>query len=106
MALVWLALALGAVLTIASLTYLTLKGLELFRTFKRFGGAAGTELARIEAASTQIERHLALAAESGTRLEVSLARLQESRAQLTVLTTALADARSALHRITGVVPQK
>jgi hypothetical protein len=106
MALVWLALAVGAALTISSLVYLTLKGLETFRSFKRFAGATGAELARIETASGEIERHLSLAAESGTRLEASLGRLQQSRAQLTVLTTALSDARAALNRITGIVPSK
>jgi hypothetical protein len=106
MALVWLALAVGVALTIASLIYLTLKAIETFRTFKQFARSTGPELQRIEAATSQIERHLALAAASGTRLEASLGRLQQSRAQLTVLTTALADTRAAVNRITGIVPHK
>lgn len=106
MTLFWLALAVALVLTVSSSVFLTLRVIEAFRAFKHLGRSAGAELDRISTASAQIERHLALAAESGTRLEASLARLQESRAQLTVLTSALADARASLGRFTGVVPRK
>ena len=103
---VWLALIIALVLTIASAIFLTLRGLEAFRTFKRFSVVAGGELERIAAASGEIERHLALAAESGTQLEASLARLRSSRARLNVLTSAIADVRAAVDRVTGVVPRK
>ena len=73
---------------------------------KRLGRSVGGELDRIAATSGEIERHLALAAESGTQLEASLARLRASRAQLTVLTSALADVRASVGRITAVVPRK
>jgi hypothetical protein len=106
MTLIWLALAVALVLTVSSIVFLTLRVLDAFRDFKRVGGSANAELERISATSAQIERHLALAAESGTRLEASLARLEESRAQLNVLTAALSDARAALGRVTGIVPRK
>jgi predicted component of type VI protein secretion system len=106
MTLFWLALLVAIALIVASLFYVTRQGLAAFRAFKRLGRVAGEDLARIEQASAQIERHLALAAEGGTQLEASLARLQQSRAQLTVLTTALADARASLGRVTGVFPRK
>ena len=102
----WLSLAVALLLTIGSLLYLTRQVLDVFRVFKRLGRQAGDELARIGTASAEIERHLALAAESGTRLEASLARLHESRAKLNVLTSALGDARSSLERLTSVVPRK
>lgn len=102
----WLSLAVALALTVSTAIYLTLKALEAFRGFKRLGRSAGRELDRIEQASAEIERHLALASESGTRLEASLARLGESRAQLNVLTSALADARASLDRLTGIVPRK
>ena len=102
----WLALIFALVLTVAAVTYATLKGLEAFRAFKRLGRAMDSELDRITAATDQIERHLALAAESGTKLEASLARLRASRARLNVLTAALADVRAAVGRITAVVPRK
>jgi len=102
----WLALIIALVLTVASAIYLTLQGLEAFRAFKRLGRRLGGELEKITTASGEIERHLALAAESGTQLEASLARLRSSRAQLNVLTSALADVRAAVGRVTGLVPRK
>jgi len=103
---VWLALIIALALTIASAIFLTLRGLEAFRNFKRLSVVAGAELERIEAASGEMERHLALAAESGTQLEASLARLRSSRAQLNVLMAAIADVQAAVGRVTGVVPRK
>ena len=102
----WLALIFALVLTVAAVIYATLKGLEAFRAFKRLGRTVGGELDRIAAATDGIERHLALAAESGTKLEASLTRLRASRARLNVLTSALADVRAAVGRITAVVPRK
>ncbi|HUQ23323.1 MAG TPA: hypothetical protein VM049_09965 [Gaiellaceae bacterium] len=106
MAIVWLALIFALVVTVAAAIYSTLQGLEVFRTFKRFGSSMSSELDRIAAAAGGIERHLELAAESGTRLEASLARLRASRARLNVLTSALADVRAAVGRVTAVVPRK
>jgi len=102
----WLALIVALVLTVASAIFVTLRGLEVFRAFKRLGRDVGVELDRITTASGEIERHLALAAESSTKLEASLARLRSSRARLNVLTSALADVRAAVGRVTGVVPRK
>ena len=102
----WLALILALVLTVAAVTYATLKGLEAFRLFKRVGGTMGNDLERITAATEEIERHLELAAESGTTLEASLIRLRASRARLNVLIAAIADVRAAVGRVTAVVPRK
>lgn len=102
----WLALIIALVLTVASAIYVTLQGLEAFRAFKRLSRAIGGGLDRIATASGEIERHLALAAESGTQLEAALARLRSSRARLNVLTSALADVRAAVGRVTAVVPRK
>ena len=106
MPIVWLALIIALVLTVASAIFVTLRGLEAFRAFKRLSRGIAGELERIAATSGEIERHLALAAESGTQLEASLARLQPSRARLNVLTSAIADVRAAVGRVTGVVPRK
>jgi hypothetical protein len=106
MALFWIALGIALVLTVASLIFVTLRGLEAFRAFKGLNRRLGAELDRIATASGEIERHLALAAESGTQLEASLTRLRASRARLNVLTSALADARAAVGRVTAVYPRK
>jgi len=102
----WLALILALVLTVAAVTYATLKGLEAFRGVKRLGRAMESDLERITAATEEIERHLELAAESGTTLEASLIRLRASRARLNVLIAAIADVRAAVGRVTAVVPRK
>ena len=106
MPLFWLSLAVALALTICSTVYATLKGLEAFRALKRLSRTAGEELERISASSAGIERHLALASESGVRLEASLERLRSSRARLNVLTSALGDVRASLDRVTGVMPRK
>lgn len=106
MPLFWPALAVAIVSIVASAIYLTLKGLEAFRAFKRLGGAVTGEIERIERASGQVERHLSLAAESGTRLDSELSQLRRSRARLNVLTSAIADVRAAVGRVTAVYPRK
>ena len=106
MPLFWLALAVALVSVVASAIYLTLKGLEAFRAFKRLGRSVTDGLGRIEQASGEIERHLALASESGTRLESELAQLRRSRARLNVLTSAIADVRASVGRVTAVYPRK
>ena len=103
---VWLALAIALLAVVATAVWTLLRGLEAYRGVKGLGRSVGVELDRIAAASGGIERHLALAAESGTRLSVSLERLSRSRAQLNVLTSALADVQAALGRVTSVYPRK
>lgn len=102
----WLALTVALLLTVGSAIVLTLRGLAAFREFKRLGREVGAGLELIATASGQIERHLALAAESGSRLEASLERLRESRARLNVLRSALADVRASVGRVTSVYPKK
>ena len=106
MPLFWLALAVAIVAVVASSIYLTRKGLEAFRGAKRLGGTVTGELERIERTSGEIERHLALAAESGAKLEAELAQLRRSRARLNVLTSALDDVRASVGRVTAVYPRK
>jgi hypothetical protein len=106
MPLFWLAVAVAVVSVGASAIFLTLKGLEAFRAFKALARSATSELERIERASGDIERHLALAAESSTRLNAELAQLRRSRARLNVLTSAIEDVRASVGRITAVYPRK
>jgi hypothetical protein len=106
MPLFWLAVAVAVVAVVASAIYVTLKGLEAFRAFKALARSATSELERIDRASGEIERHLALAAESSTRLDAELAQLRRSRARLNVLTSAIADVRASVGRVTAVYPRK
>jgi hypothetical protein len=106
MSLYWFALAGAVVIVIASAIYTTRKGLETFRAFKAVSGAVTGEVARIELASGEIERHLAFAAESTTRLEAELEQLRRSRARLNVLTSAIDEVRASIERVTAVYPRK
>jgi hypothetical protein len=106
MPLFWLALAVAIVAVVASSIYVTLKGLEAFRGAKRLGGTVTDEVERIERTTGEIERHLALAAESGSRLEAGLAQLRRSRARLNVLTSAIDEVRDSIERVTAVYPRK
>ena len=102
----WLALTVALLLLAGSVLYITVKGLAVFRDFKRLSRELGRGLERISTETGRIEGHLALAAESGTRLDASLTRLRASRARLNVLTSALADVRAAVGRVTAVYPKK
>ena len=106
MPLFWLTLAVAIVVTVASIVYSTRKGLEAFRGAKRLGGVVSSELERIEQASAQIERHLALAAESGSKLDAKLAQLRRSQARLNVLRSAIDEVRDSVGRVTAVYPRK
>lgn len=106
MSFVWLSLALGVILTIASAVYLTLKGLEAFRAVKQVGRRAGRELERISAVTAEIEQRLAASDARTDRLEASLTRLRSSRAELNVLTTALAEVNASVRGVTSIVPRK
>ena len=106
MSLFWLSLAVAVVVIVASVLYSTRKGLEAFRGFKRLGNAVSSELERIEQVSVQIERHLALASESGSRLEAKLGQLRRSQARLNVLRSAIDEVRASVERVTAVYPRK
>ena len=106
MPLFWLALAVAIVATVASIVYAALNGLEAFRGGKRLSGVVSSELERIEEGTAQIERHLALAAESSSRLEAKLAQLRRSQAQLNVLRSAIEEVRDSVGRVTAVYPRK
>ena len=105
MLLFWLALALFVLATAASMVFATLRGIALFRDFKRLSREATARLDGIARASGEIELHLQAAAQSGSALEASVARLRASRSKLAVSTAALADVRASVGRITSVVPR-
>jgi len=106
MSLVWLSLAAGLILTLASTVYVTVEGLGAFRAVKQVGRRTGRELERISTVTAEIERRLAASETRTARLDASLTRLRSSRAELNVLTSALAEVRASVDRLTSVVPRK
>ncbi len=105
MVLFWLALAVSIVVSVGAMIFLVVRGLELFRDFKRVSTAAGERLDEISRTSAEIEVHLEAAATSGTALEASLERLRRSRAELAVLLEAFADVRASVDRVIAFVPR-
>jgi len=106
MVVVWIALVLSGAVVVAATIDTTSKGIRLFRASRRLSALTGTELARIEAATGEIERHLADAERSSEALQASVARLSRSRAQLNVLLEAIAEVRAAIQRVTAYLPAK
>ena len=89
---------------VAGLAYVVLRGLSLWRQFKRTGGAFSEETARIAEASEQIQVHLDRASASSERLRAVAERLAVSRARLDVQLQAIREARHAMRRLLWFLP--
>src|SRR5262245_31194420 len=106
MTIVWIALVLSFAAVVAATIDTTTKGIKLFRASRRLSDLTGKELVRIEAATGEIERHLAAAERSSEALQASVARLARSRAQLNVLLRAIDEVRETIRRVTLYLPAK
>lgn len=89
----------------AAVGFLVVRGLQGWRTFKRFRRQLGRSLAALAASSERtgviVER---ISDQSGT--EQSLARLRVSLARFNVLRAAIDDAQDSLGRFTVLYPRK
>ncbi len=102
-ALFWIAVAVSVAAVSASVVFLVVRTLRLWRGFRSFGGPIATALGGLTAsADATAAKADALGGES-ERMTRSLRRLAHSRARLAVLTSAIAEVRAA---VTGVVPRK
>ena len=102
----WVPLTIAIASVVVSVTYATMRGLEVFRAFKGLSRKAAASVDRIAAAAAEIETHLGAAAEAGSRLDRSVTRLKASNARLNVLRSALDDVTSSFGRVTAVYPRK
>ena len=100
----WLSLALLVVAVAGGLAFVTVRGLQVYRRFKRFGGELSERMDRISGAVASVERQLAAAEASMQRLAEANRRLQLSRAQLEVQLAAVREARSQVRRVFWFVP--
>ena len=98
------AVVVSAVFTLGGLGYAVVRGISLWRSFKRFTRAAGPALSRIGAATAQIEEQLQRARAAAARLQEATGRLQRSRAVLGVQTDALSSAVGRVRRLLWFVP--
>ncbi len=86
------------------LAYLVLRGLALWRQFKRTSRTFESEVARIEQATTEIQTHLDRASSSSVRLREASERLAASRAKLDVQLQAIREARYTMRRVLWFLP--
>ena len=89
----WLALAASLALAAAGIAFAVVRGLGLWRTAKRSGGALTEKIEEVAQKAEGIEEHLARAEEASARLREATGRLGQSRARLD-----LSSARSAKRR--------
>jgi hypothetical protein len=82
------------------------RGLQAWRTFRRFRRTVFKRLGEIEAELAKVEQRSAKAAESAVRLNAARARLQESLATAAVITAAAGEASSLFGRARGIIPRK
>ena len=100
----WISLAVLLVGVVAGLVYAILRGLALWRRFKRVNRGFGAEAERISVASAQIQVHLDRAGESSARLAEVAERLRVSRAKLDVQLAAIREARHTMRRLLWFLP--
>jgi uncharacterized membrane-anchored protein YhcB (DUF1043 family) len=100
----WIALAVLVVGVVAGLVYLVVRGIALWRQFKRTSSTLKGEVARIEQATAEIELHLERASASNGRLAEATRRLAASRARLDVQLQAIREARHTMRRVLWFLP--
>ena len=95
-----------SVAVVASLIFVGLRALRLWRAFWAFSRTATTAFDRVTRAAAKAEEHSASLTENQARLMRATERLQISLTQLALLRAAAAEARAAVDRVRGVVPTK
>jgi biopolymer transport protein ExbB/TolQ len=100
----WIALAVLLVGVVGGLVYAVLRGISLWRQFKRTSRSFEGEVARIETASTEIQTHLDRASASNAKLGAAAERLAVSRARLEIQLQAIREARHTMRRVLWFLP--
>jgi hypothetical protein len=100
----WLALAILIVGVVGGIAYAVVRGIALWRQFKRTGRAFSAESSRIANASAEMQEHMDRASVSGGRLADAGARLSASRARLEVQLRAIQEARHTMRRLLWFLP--
>jgi len=100
----WIAVVVLALGVVAGLAFAIVRGLRLWRQFKRTSGSIGREADRISAATASISDQLERASASSDDLKVASERLARSRAALDVQLAAVREARLAVKRAFWFLP--
>jgi phage-related minor tail protein len=103
---VWVALGVAIVATLGAGAFAAVRGLEAWRTFRRFRRKAIATVEAMNRHLDELEQRLADAGQSAARLERARGELQESLDSAAVLMNAVGEVRAAVGRITAFVPSK
>jgi hypothetical protein len=103
---VWLSLAFLVAALALGTAFAVVRGLALWRLFKRTGGTFGDSLERIGQAAASIESRLAEANAGTQRLGEASARLRDARARLDVQRAAVREAGTQVGRLLWFVPRR
>jgi hypothetical protein len=95
----------GLVVSLAGLSVAAVRGVEFWRQTKRTGRTVSAELAALNRASLDAQRHLENFERSNVQLEQALERLRVSRARLEVLLRALERAQARLRWLRVFLPR-
>ena len=100
----WVALVVLIAGVVGGIAYVVVRGIALWRQFKRTGRAFSAESSRIAESSAEMQEHMDRAEASGERLAGAGARLSTSRARLEVQLQAIREARHTVRRLLWFLP--
>jgi hypothetical protein len=103
---VWIALGVSGAFVVAALAFAAVRGLDAWRTFRRFRRRAVDGLGEVTRRIARVERRLETAGETALRLQRAQAELHDSLAAARVLSSAVAEVRATVSRVTSLVPSK
>ncbi len=101
---IWLALAIYLFLVAGGIAFAVLRGLGLWRTLKRTGGAFSAEASRITRVVDGLPMHFQRLNASTAALRAGSGRIAVARARLDVQLRAIREARQAIGRLLWFVP--
>ncbi len=101
---VWAAFVVGLLLALAALGLLTVRGIRLYRQFKRTSAVLAAPLASFEAKAAEVDRHLDAFEASSRELERRGSVCRRSRAQLQVLLDAIERAQAQTRWLRAFLP--
>ena len=81
---------------LAGTAFAAVRGLNAWRTLRRFQRRLGASLAEVTRGLAEVESHVTRASESAARIARAQRRLEESLATASLLASAAGDARTAL----------
>ena len=100
----WIALGLSVVFTVASLGFAVGRGLGTWRVFARSRGRLSSGLEEMDRRVAAMEQRMEKANESAARLEHAQAELQESIAAARAIADAAAEVRTTVKRALRLIP--